>query len=80
MASIIDRVKSDTDGTPNVQESWELDVTDLEIGDRIGGGSYGAVFSGTYLGTEVAIKKMSIEEFGAQDMAKYLTRELACSK
>jgi len=57
-----------------------LDIEDLEFGDPLGEGSYGTVFAGSYLGTDVAIKKMNVEAMGAQDMAKYLKRELACSK
>ena len=37
---------------------WEIEWSELEVGQRIGIGSYGEVFKGTWHGTEVAIKKL----------------------
>lgn len=69
-----------SDGMPNVEASWHISVEDLELHECLGSGNYGQVYSGSYLGTDVAIKKMDVEAFGRDSMAKYIKRELACSK
>lgn len=40
--------------------SWEIDAADLEVGRKIGMGSFGAVHKGLLWGTEVAIKKLKV--------------------
>lgn len=38
-------------------KDWEIDIKDIEFGQRIGIGSYGEVYRGKWRGTEVAIKR-----------------------
>lgn len=51
---------------PNEQElaltnlKFNVNEKDLVVGLKIGGGSYGAVYAGKWLGTEVAIKQLFI--------------------
>lgn len=49
------RQSSDRGGRPH----WEIDWEELELkGDRIGIGSFGEVFRGTWRHTDVAVKKI----------------------
>ena len=69
-----------SDGIPNVEASWQIDAGDLEFGESLGKGNYGEVFAGTYFGTDVAIKRINVQVMGEDNLAKYIKRELACSK
>lgn len=53
---------------------WKVDFNNLDLGERIGKGNFGEVYKGTYLGTDVAIKKL----FFVDDdfMQKYIEREM----
>jgi LIM domain kinase 1 len=53
---------------------WKIKYEDLEFGERIGKGNFGEVYKGTYLGTDVAIKRL----FFVDDdfMQKYIEREM----
>jgi len=53
---------------------WKVNFDDLDLGLRIGKGNFGEVYKGTYLGTDVAIKKL----FFVDDdfMQKYIEREM----
>jgi len=46
----IQRAKKDT--------SWQIDISKLELKERIGLGSFGEVYRGFYRGTEVAVKRL----------------------
>eukprot|EP01090_Pellita_catalonica_P019597 TRINITY_DN6725_c0_g1_i1.p1 TRINITY_DN6725_c0_g1~~TRINITY_DN6725_c0_g1_i1.p1 ORF type:complete len:298 (+),score=58.96 TRINITY_DN6725_c0_g1_i1:46-939(+) len=53
---------------------WEIPFKDLVFGDKLGEGSFGAVYAGSYLKTPIAIKKL----FFTDDdfMLKYIAREM----
>ncbi|KAL6076117.1 Nucleolar protein NOP5, putative, expressed [Balamuthia mandrillaris] len=53
---------------------WKVNYNDLTFDQRIGKGNFGEVYRGTYLGTDVAIKKL----FFVDDdfMQKYIEREM----
>ncbi len=53
---------------------WKVNFDDLDLAERIGKGNFGEVYKGTYLGTDVAIKKL----FYVDDdfMQKYIEREM----
>eukprot|EP00005_Dracoamoeba_jomungandri_P000846 CAMPEP_0174250414 /NCGR_PEP_ID=MMETSP0439-20130205/593_1 /TAXON_ID=0 /ORGANISM="Stereomyxa ramosa, Strain Chinc5" /LENGTH=309 /DNA_ID=CAMNT_0015330477 /DNA_START=27 /DNA_END=956 /DNA_ORIENTATION=+ len=53
---------------------WKIDFNDLGFEERIGQGNFGEVWHGSYLGTDVAIKKL----FFVDDdfMQKYIEREM----
>ena len=40
--------------------AWQINYSDLTFGEEIGAGSFGTVYLGTYHGTEVAIKQVSV--------------------
>lgn len=40
--------------------AWQINYSDLTFGEEIGAGTFGTVFLGTYHGTEVAIKQVSV--------------------
>lgn len=56
---------------------WWLDPDDLEFGEKIGGGNFGAVYKGEYVGTPVAIKEVLIHEDDKEFARKYIEREVA---
>ena len=43
---------------PSDDNEWEIDPGEIELGRRIGIGSYGEVFKGTYRFTDVAVKRI----------------------
>jgi tRNA A-37 threonylcarbamoyl transferase component Bud32 len=43
-------------------ESWSVDLKDLELERQIGQGSFGKVYQGSYFGTKVAIKKIIVKD------------------
>eukprot|EP01103_Thecamoeba_quadrilineata_P019864 TRINITY_DN8252_c0_g1_i1.p1 TRINITY_DN8252_c0_g1~~TRINITY_DN8252_c0_g1_i1.p1 ORF type:complete len:519 (+),score=105.47 TRINITY_DN8252_c0_g1_i1:39-1595(+) len=65
---------------PDVASSWEINMDDIELDKRIGGGSFGDVYCGKYFGTEVAIKKIKKEDKDDLLLRKYVKRELAVSR
>lgn len=53
---------------------FNIQFSDLEDLEEIGGGNFGQVFRGSYMGIEVAVKKML--DVDDEDMHKYITREM----
>eukprot|EP01088_Endostelium_zonatum_P016068 TRINITY_DN4193_c0_g1_i3.p1 TRINITY_DN4193_c0_g1~~TRINITY_DN4193_c0_g1_i3.p1 ORF type:complete len:473 (-),score=188.30 TRINITY_DN4193_c0_g1_i3:89-1507(-) len=61
----------------DLESLWSIDFSDLEFNEKIGEGAFGAVFKGTYCGTEVAIKKMWEND---EDTLLYIKREISVLK
>jgi hypothetical protein len=58
-------------GLDDAAGAWEIDPHDVTLGPRIGIGSYGEVYKGTWRGTEVAVKRF-IEQ---QNLSPQLVQE-----
>lgn len=58
-------------GEGAVSADFALDERDLSMGQQIGKGVFGAVYSGTYFGTPVAIKKLFVSRFVNQMMQDF---------
>ncbi|XP_028796099.1 probable serine/threonine-protein kinase SIS8 [Neltuma alba] len=50
---------------------WEIQWEDLQIGERIGIGSYGEVYHADLKGTEVAVKKFLDQDFSGDALAQF---------
>ena len=50
---------------------FHIQEHELELSEKIGGGSYGAVYSGTWIGTSVAIKQLFIENLPDQVLVEF---------
>ncbi|KAL8166513.1 hypothetical protein V2J09_008012 [Rumex salicifolius] len=50
---------------------WEIPWEDLQIGDRIGIGSYGEVYQGDWNDTEVAVKKFLVQDFTSDVLVQF---------
>lgn len=50
---------------------WEIPWEDLQIGERIGIGSYGEVYHADWNGTEVAVKKFLIQDFSGDALVQF---------
>ncbi|KAJ4837979.1 hypothetical protein Tsubulata_037847 [Turnera subulata] len=50
---------------------WEIPWEDLQIGERIGIGSYGEVYHGDWNGTEVAVKKFLDQDFSGDALVQF---------
>ncbi|KAJ0260814.1 hypothetical protein HA466_0040580 [Hirschfeldia incana] len=50
---------------------WEIMWEDLQIGDRIGIGSYGEVYRAEWNGTEVAVKKFLDQDFSGDSLTQF---------
>lgn len=64
----------------NYEKMWEIEYDELEMGNAIGKGAFGQVFAGLWLGTDVAVKKLSSDDRTDREELKYLDRELALLK
>ena len=53
---------------PVEPDEWEIPAEELELGPRIGIGSFGEVHRGTWRHTDVAIKKFLEQDFSPQLM------------
>lgn len=49
-------------------DEWEIDAEELELGPRIGIGSFGEVYRGTWRHTDVAVKKFLEQDLSPQLM------------
>ena len=49
-------------------DEWEIDADELELGPRIGIGSFGEVYRGTWRHTDVAVKKFLEQDLSPQLM------------
>jgi len=66
----------DTEGLiNNLEDAWKVNFEDLVFEKEIGRGAFGAVFKGSYFGTDVAIKKV-FELEDDPDAMIYLEREV----
>ena len=54
-------------------DEWEIEADELELGPRIGIGSFGEVYRGTWRHTDVAVKK-----FLEQDLSPQLMQVSLC--
>ncbi|XP_075654463.1 serine/threonine-protein kinase STY17-like isoform X2 [Castanea sativa] len=56
-----------TDGT----DVWEIDARQLKMGNKVGSGSFGDLYKGTYFGQEVAIKILKPERVNAEMLGEF---------
>jgi len=61
------------EGLEGLDPTWEIDYNDLEFGNELARGNFGAVSVAEYLGTKVAVKRLFDLD---DDMKIYLQREL----
>ncbi|XP_057962934.1 serine/threonine-protein kinase STY8-like [Malania oleifera] len=66
-----DYVKIPTDGT----DVWEIDVNQLKFENKVGSGSYGDLYRGSYCSQEVAIKVLRPDRVNA-DMLREFSQEV----
>jgi hypothetical protein len=59
----------------NKTDDWEIDFSELEMGEQLGTGGYGAVHKAMWKGTEVAVKVMVAEKV-TKDMEKSFQDEV----
>jgi hypothetical protein len=62
-----------------VDDGWEINADELQLGTRIGIGSYGEVYRGQWRQTDVAIKVFLDQELGAR-MLESFRKEVAIMK
>ncbi len=62
-----------------VDDGWEIDADELQLGNRIGIGSYGEVYRGQWRQTDVAIKVFLDQELGAR-MLESFKKEVSIMK
>ncbi|XP_022750095.1 serine/threonine-protein kinase EDR1-like [Durio zibethinus] len=56
---------------PKEVSEWEIPWEDLQIGERIGIGSYGEVYRADWNGTEVAVKKFLDQDFSGDALVQF---------
>ncbi|GMI81394.1 MAPKKK delta-1 [Hibiscus trionum] len=56
---------------PREVSEWEIPWEDLQIGERIGIGSYGEVYKADWNGTEVAVKKFLDQDFSGDALVQF---------
>ena len=58
-------------------DEWEIEADELELGPRIGIGSFGEVYRGTWRHTDVAVKKFLEQDLSPQLMQVRPSRLIA---
>ncbi|XVF48661.1 hypothetical protein PTKIN_Ptkin03bG0207900 [Pterospermum kingtungense] len=56
---------------PREVSEWEIPWEDLQVGERIGIGSYGEVYRAEWNGTEVAVKKFLDQDFSGAALVQF---------
>jgi serine/threonine protein kinase len=56
-------------------DDWEIEYSELEVGEQLGAGGYGEVHKAVCKGTEVAVKVMAREKF-TKEMEKNFKDEV----
>lgn len=69
--TVSNAVEIPTDGT----DVWEIDTRQLTIGEKVGSGSFGDLYKGTYFSQEVAIKFLKPERVN-KEMLKEFSQEV----
>jgi len=59
----------------NYEDAWTIQYDDLEFGEALGEGAFGAVYRGMYLGAEVAIKRL-FQDDDSPDAELFIQREI----
>jgi serine/threonine protein kinase len=59
----------------NHADDWEIEYSELEVGEQLGAGGYGEVHRATWKGTEVAVKVMASDKI-TKDMEKSFKDEV----
>ncbi len=57
--------------TRPMKSSWEVNHADVEKGQKLGEGSYGVVYRGTWRETEVAIKQVKCDSLDGEVIAEF---------
>lgn len=52
--------------------SWEIDPYDITVIEKIGSGSFGTVYKGTWMGVDVAVKKLEASPMAPADYRNFL--------
>jgi hypothetical protein len=63
---------------PGGESAWDIKYTELDGFQPVAAGNFGQILHGTYLGTDVAIKKLL--DVDDEFMHKYIEREMAVIK
>ncbi|XP_059438560.1 serine/threonine-protein kinase STY17 [Corylus avellana] len=69
--TVSNAIEIPTDGT----DVWEIDTRQLTIGEKVGSGSFGDLYKGTYFSQEVAIKFLKPERVN-KEMLKEFSQEV----
>eukprot|EP01088_Endostelium_zonatum_P000386 TRINITY_DN10665_c0_g1_i1.p1 TRINITY_DN10665_c0_g1~~TRINITY_DN10665_c0_g1_i1.p1 ORF type:complete len:540 (+),score=158.07 TRINITY_DN10665_c0_g1_i1:360-1979(+) len=59
----------------NYEDAWTIQYEDLEFGEALGEGAFGAVYRGMYLGADVAIKRL-FQDDDSPDAELFIQREI----
>jgi serine/threonine protein kinase len=59
----------------NKSDDWEIDYSELDVGEHLGAGGFGEVHRATWKGTEVAVKVMTSEKI-TKEMEKSFKDEV----
>eukprot|EP01087_Luapelamoeba_hula_P002163 TRINITY_DN1188_c0_g1_i2.p1 TRINITY_DN1188_c0_g1~~TRINITY_DN1188_c0_g1_i2.p1 ORF type:complete len:457 (+),score=141.64 TRINITY_DN1188_c0_g1_i2:112-1371(+) len=55
-----------------IEEDWLIDYSEVEVSKEIARGSFGVVYQGLFRGTEVAVKKLLVQQLSEQQMDEFM--------
>ena len=64
-------------GTVPQRDGWEVDMTDVRLGHKVGSGSYGQVFRATWRAAPVAVKLFDKQYADSEELLANVRREAA---
>jgi hypothetical protein len=72
----INQIKKENSQRKKTQFEWEIPYSEIQVGSKLGEGTYGVVFAGKWRGTAVAVKKLKGDALKTESVLQDFRKEL----